>query len=85
MGTLPEKRLEKFGGRRRVGAKPLSHKDLSFGSFSLHPLDSAPHLWYNGAMLKAALIGVLAFIFLPAIQVALICAATIINYIPTLF
>ena len=45
-------------------------------------------LWwgcYNGGMLKAAIIGVLALIFLPAIKVALICAVTVLNQIPTLF
>ena len=36
-------------------------------------------------MLKAAIIGVLALIFLPAIKVALICAVTVLNQIPTLF
>ena len=36
-------------------------------------------------MLKAAIIGVLALIFLPAIKMALICALGVLNYIPTLF
>jgi len=63
----------------------LSHKDLSFGSFSLYPLDTARARVYNGGMLKAAIIGVLALIFLPAIKIALICAVTVLNYIPTLF
>jgi len=36
-------------------------------------------------MLKAAIIGVLALIFLPAIKVALLCAFSVLNYIPTLF
>ena len=63
----------------------MSHKDLSFGSFSLYPLDIPRTRVYNGGMLKAAIIGVLALIFLPAIKIALICAVTVLNYIPPLF
>ena len=36
-------------------------------------------------MLKAAIIGVLALIFLPAIKLGLLCAVQALNYIPTLF
>ena len=63
----------------------MSCNDLSFASFFLHPLDIPRTRVYNGGMLKAAIIGVLALIFLPAIKIALICAVTVLNYIPTLF
>lgn len=35
---------------RRFGAKPLSHKDLSFEGFSLHPLDTTHGCVYNVPM-----------------------------------
>jgi len=42
-------------------------------------------VWYNIPMLKAALIGALALLFLPAIKMALIIVLAVLNYIPTIF
>ena len=42
-------------------------------------------MWYNVSMLKAALIGALALLFLPAIKMALIIVLAVLNYIPTIF
>lgn len=64
---------------------PLGDKDLRGPYFLALPLDTPCECVYNGGMLKAAIIGVLALIFLPAIKIALICAVTVLNYIPTLF
>jgi len=45
-------------------------------------------LWwrcYNRGMLKAALITVLALVFLPAIKVALLCVLCLLEYLPSIF
>jgi len=42
-------------------------------------------VWYNIPMLKAALIGALALLFLPAIKMALCIVLAVLNLIPSIF
>ena len=75
-----------FGGAAAHPApNPLGDKDLRGPHFLALPLDTPCECVYNGGMLKAAIIGVLALIFLPAIKLGLLCAVQALNYIPTLF
>lgn len=56
-------------GARRFRAKPLWHKDLSFGSFSPHPLDIARARVYNAPMKDTPAIAVIGY-FLCAVCLA---------------
>jgi hypothetical protein len=42
-------------------------------------------MWYNTPMLKAALFGALALLFLPAIKVTLCIVLATLNLIPSIF